>query len=88
MRSLSRRLYCLTTSLRKNFLSFLILHSFRTHTTKDGDSDHRWLYILAQTALLIVFVYNSTTMPQNDYIELHKKRFGERLDAEERRRKK
>jgi len=27
-------------------------------------------------------------MPQNDYIDLSKKRFGERLDAEERRRKK
>lgn len=27
-------------------------------------------------------------MPQNDYIELHKKRFGERMDAAERRRKK
>jgi len=27
-------------------------------------------------------------MPQNEYIELHKKRYGERLDAEERRRKK
>lgn len=27
-------------------------------------------------------------MPQNDYIDLHKKRFGERLDAVEKRRKK
>jgi ribosome biogenesis protein NSA2 len=27
-------------------------------------------------------------MPQNDYIDLHKKRFGERLDTEERQRKK
>jgi ribosome biogenesis protein NSA2 len=27
-------------------------------------------------------------MPQNDYMDLHKKRFGERLDAEEKRRKK
>lgn len=27
-------------------------------------------------------------MPQNDYIELHKKRFGQRLDAEEKERKK
>lgn len=27
-------------------------------------------------------------MPQNEYIELHKKRFGERLDAAEKRRKK
>lgn len=27
-------------------------------------------------------------MPQNDYIELHKKRFGQRLDTEERQRKK
>ena len=27
-------------------------------------------------------------MPQNDYVELHKKRFGERFDADEKRRKK
>lgn len=27
-------------------------------------------------------------MPQNDFMELHKKRYGERLDAEEKRRKK
>ena len=27
-------------------------------------------------------------MPQGDHIELHQKRYGERLDAEERRRKK
>lgn len=27
-------------------------------------------------------------MPQHDYIELHQKRFGKRLDSEERARKK
>ena len=27
-------------------------------------------------------------MPQNDYMDLHKKRYGERYDAEEKRRKK
>lgn len=27
-------------------------------------------------------------MPQHDYIELHQKRFGKRLDTEERARKK
>lgn len=27
-------------------------------------------------------------MPQNDYMDLHKKRYGERLDAVEKRRKK
>ena len=27
-------------------------------------------------------------MPQNDYMDLHKKRYGERFDAEEKRRKK
>lgn len=27
-------------------------------------------------------------MPQHDYIELHQKRFGKRLDSEERERKK
>ncbi len=27
-------------------------------------------------------------MPQNDYMDLHKKRYGERLDAQEKRRKK
>lgn len=27
-------------------------------------------------------------MPQNDYIDLHRKRFGQRFDADEKRRKK
>ena len=27
-------------------------------------------------------------MPQNDYMDLHKKRYGERMDADEKRRKK
>ena len=38
--------------------------------------------------ILQLIASTARQMPQNDYMDLHKKRFGERLDAEEKRRKK
>ena len=41
--------------------------------------------------MIIVFLYIinfNNIMPQNDYMDLHQKRFGERFNAEEKRRKK
>lgn len=50
-----------------------------------------WTIIILNINRVILILFQQSIikqMPQNDYMDLHKKRFGERLDAEEKRRKK
>ena len=47
-----------------------------------GRVDKVIVYILFVHYIYKLFSTISKSMPQNDYMDLHKKRFGERLDAE------
>jgi hypothetical protein len=57
-----------------------------------GRCHQKMIVMVLNILLIFAFCYNSfnrgSAMPQNDYMDLHKRRFGERLDAEEKRRKK